>query len=178
MPLSEETLAKASSGDQSAFAELVRRHQAMVFSLAYHFLHDGALAEELAQEVFLQLYQSLSKIESPSHLQFWLRRVTSHRCIDWVRQHHQCSEVSMEGLPEPVAHVPSGDPVLARKLRRLVAALPERLRIVVTLRFQEDLLPSEIAEILEMPVNTVKSHLYRALELLHEKLRAMEKLPV
>jgi DNA-directed RNA polymerase specialized sigma24 family protein len=85
---------------------------------------------------------------------------------------------SMLELPEPTAPIPPGDPVLASKLRRLVAALPEKPRMIVTLRFQEDLEPSEIAEILEMPVNTVKSHLYRALDLLHEKLNALEKLPV
>jgi RNA polymerase sigma-70 factor, ECF subfamily len=176
--LSEETLAKAAKGDQIAFTELVRRHQAMVFSLAYHFLHDAAVAEELAQEVFFQLYCSLSKIESLSHLQFWLRRATSHRCIDCVRGNNHRSEISLEELPEPGAPTPSGDSLLARKLGRLVAALPEKPRIIVTLRFQEDLQPSEIAEILEMPVNTVKSHLHRAFELLHEKLNALEKLPV
>jgi len=178
MHLSEEMLAKAASGDQIAFTELVRQHQSMVFSLAYHFLHDGMLAEELAQEVFLQLYRSLAKIESLSHLKFWLRRVTGHRCIDWARSNNHRQEISLEELPEPAAPVANGDPVMAHRLRRLVAALPERLRIVVMMRFQEDLQPSEIAEILEMPVNTVKSHLYRALDLLHEKLSAMEKLPV
>jgi RNA polymerase sigma-70 factor (ECF subfamily) len=178
MHLSEETLAKAARGDQTAFAELVHQHQAMVFSLAYHFLHDGTLAEELAQEVFLQLYRSLVKIESLSHLKFWLRRVTGHRCIDWARRHNHRPEISLEDLPEPTAPVPPGDPVLAHRLRRLVAALPEKPRMVVTMRFQEDLQPAEIAEILEMPVNTVKSHLYRGLELLHQKLSALEKLPV
>jgi RNA polymerase sigma-70 factor (ECF subfamily) len=178
MHLSEETLAKAAGGDQIAFTELVRQHQAMVFSLAYHFLHDGGLAEELAQEVFLQLYRSLAKIESLSHLKFWLRRVTGHRCIDWARCNDHRFEISLEELPEPTAPIPPGDPVLASKLRRLVAALPEKPRMIVTLRFQEDLQPSEIAEILGMPVNTVKSHLYRALDLLHEKLNALEKLPV
>jgi RNA polymerase sigma-70 factor (ECF subfamily) len=169
-----ETLAKAAGGDQSAFTDLVHQYQAMVFSLAYHFLHDGASAEELSQEVFLQLYQSLPKIESPSHLQFWLRRVTSHRCIDWARRNNHRSGVSLNEVAEPAAPEPRGDPVLARKLRRLVATLPEKSRMIVTLRFQEDLQPTEIAEILEMPVNTVKSHLHRALELLHQKLTALE----
>lgn len=176
--LSEETLAKAVGGDQTAFTELVRQHQRMVFSLAYHFLHDGTLAEELAQEVFLELYRSLAKIESLSHLKFWLRRVTGHRCIDWARRNNHRPEISLEGLPEPAAPASPGDPILAQRLRRLVAALPAKPRLIVTMRFQEDLQPSEIAEILEMPINTVKSQLYRGLELLHQKLSALEKLPV
>jgi len=177
MHQTEETLAKAAGGDHNAFADLVRQHQTMVFSLAYHFLHDCAAAEELAQDVFLQLYRFLPKIESACHLLFWLRRVTSHRCIDWTRRNHR-SEISLNNVAEPAAPLTPGDPVLARKLRRLVATLPEKPRMILTLRFQEDLELSEIAEILEMPVNTVKSHLRRALELLHQKLNALENLLV
>ena len=66
----EEALAKAVEGDHLAFAWLVRRHQAMVFSIANHFLHDKALAEELAQDVFLQLYQHLDAIKCDTHLTF------------------------------------------------------------------------------------------------------------
>src|SRR2546430_13690775 len=99
MNLSQETLARATEGDQAAFAEIVRQHQAMVFSLAYHFLHDWSPAEELAQEVFLHLYKSLAKIESPSHLLFWLRKVTSHRCIDWLRRRPR-ADLSLEEARE------------------------------------------------------------------------------
>lgn len=174
----EETRARAARGDQAAFAEIVRQHQAMVFSLAYHFLHERSLAEELAQEVFLSLYQNLSKIESPAHLVFWLRKVTSRRCIDRARRHKLPPHLSLEDVPEPAAPTQVGDPMLARRLRRLVATLPEKPRMVITLRFQEDLQLAEIAEILEMPINTVKSHLQRSLAILQEKLTALEKLSV
>jgi RNA polymerase sigma-70 factor, ECF subfamily len=178
MHLTEETLARAARGDQEAFAEIVHQHQAMVFSLAYHFLNDVSLAEELAQEVFLQLYQSLSRIESPAHVLFWLRKVTSHRCIDWARRQNPRHQLSLEDIPELPAPVSPGDPMLARKLRQLVAALPEKSRMIVTLRFQEGLQLAEIAEVLEIPINTVKSQLQRSLAKLHEKVIAMEKLPV
>jgi RNA polymerase sigma-70 factor, ECF subfamily len=178
MHLTEEMLASAARGDQAAFAEIVHEHQAMVFSLAYHFLNDVSLAEELAQEVFLQLYQSLSKIESPAHLLFWLRKVTSHRCIDWARRQNTRRQLSLEDVPELPAPASTSDPILARKLRQLVAALPEKSRMIVTLRFQEGLQLAEIAEVLEMPINTVKSQLQRSLAKLHEKLIAVEKLPV
>ncbi len=178
MPLTEEILTRAARGEQTAFTQLVREHQSMVYSLAYHSLRDQPVAEELAQEVFLQLYRSLSKIESLSHLKFWLRRVTANRCIDSIRSQANRTEISWDELPEPVAPLEEDDPMLAHRLQLLVASLPQRLRLVVTLRFQEDLQLSEIAEVLEMPINTVKSHLRRALELLHGKLNAMEKLPV
>ena len=78
----DELLAQARTGSESAFAALVREHQAMVFGLAYHFLQSRAQAEELAQDVFLALHQNLPRVESARHLVFWLRRVTSNRCID------------------------------------------------------------------------------------------------
>ena len=86
-------LARSVTGDAQAFAELVREHQGMVFSIAYHFLQDRSLAEDLAQEVFLELYQSLDRIQSPAHLVYWLRRVTANRCIDHGRKKHRRREL-------------------------------------------------------------------------------------
>jgi len=170
MDLAAETLARAAEGDQGAFAEIVRGHQAMVYSLACRFLRDAALAEELAQEVFLDLYRHLATIESPEHLRFWLRRVTSHRCIDEGRRRQRRPELTVDEMPELGAMPPQRDPIMALTLQRLVAALPDKPRLVVTLRYQEDLEPAEIARVLDMPVNTVKSHLRRSLTLLREKV--------
>jgi RNA polymerase sigma-70 factor (ECF subfamily) len=152
------------------FASLVRQHQAMVFSIAWHFLHDRALAEELAQEVFLTLHQHLATLESPEHVLFWLRRVTSNRAVDVARRRQRRPMVSLDDVPEPVAVTASGDPLLGTALRKLVAALPEKARMVVILRYQEDLDPVEIAKVMGIPVGTVKSQLQRALALLREKL--------
>ncbi|HLG15239.1 MAG TPA: sigma-70 family RNA polymerase sigma factor [Blastocatellia bacterium] len=166
----EHVLARSAEGDQLAFAEIVRAHQSMVFGLAYHFVRDRSLAEELAQEVFLHLHQNLSSIKSPAHLTYWLRKVTSHRCIDLARRRRVRPQVSLEDVAEPVAENVSGDPMLSETLRRTIAALPEKPRMVVILRYQEDLEPAEIARVLGMPVNTVKSHLRRSLAMLREKL--------
>ncbi len=156
------------AGGMADFADLVREHQAMVFSIAYHYLHDRTAAEDVAQEVFLQLHRNLRKLQSSEHVEFWLRKVTAHRAIDYARRHRQ--EFSLEDTPELAADPPAADPLLARRLRQLVAALPEKARLVVILRYQEDLGPADIAKILEMPVNTVKTTLHRALAALHEKL--------
>ncbi|HZD93879.1 MAG TPA: RNA polymerase sigma factor [Candidatus Sulfotelmatobacter sp.] len=166
----ELALRSSVQGDTTAFAELVREHQGMVFSIAYHYLQDRSLAEDLAQEVFLELYQNLARIQSPDHLTFWLRRVTANRCIDQGRKKVRRRETALDETPEPAVANPVTDPLLLQRLQQSLAVLPERQRMVVILRFQEGLGPAEIAEALEMPVNTVKSTLHRSLEELRKSL--------
>jgi RNA polymerase sigma-70 factor, ECF subfamily len=151
------------------FATLVGDHQATVFSIALHYLHDRAAAEELAQDVFLQLHQHFAEFKTAEHVGYWLRKVTAHRCIDFSRRSRLRPRVGLEDAPEPATPATEGDPMLSEKLRRLVASLPEKARLVMILRFQEDLDPSDIAETLNMPVRTVKSHLQRSLAMLREK---------
>ena len=152
------------------FAEVLRANQSMVFSLAFHFLRDSAAAEEVAQDVFLRLYREMDNLESAKHVVFWLRKVTSHRCIDYARKRRSQFTVSLEDVAEPSIPEQHGDPLLSRRLRQLLATLPEKPRIVMVLRYQEDLTPEEISEVLEMPVGTVKSHLQRSLGMLREKI--------
>lgn len=166
----EETLARALKGDQSAFGAIVRKHQAMVFSLAKRFVANDSLAEELAQDVFLQLYQHRHTIRSQEHLVFWLRRTTSHRCIDLARRRRFSAEIDIEQAGEVVAKESCRDPFISELLQKVLLTLSENQRLVVILRYQEELAPGEIAEILEMPLATVKSHLRRALTILREKL--------
>ena len=171
----DRTLAMARSGDAAAFAVLVRRYQSMVYSLALHVLRSRAAAEDLAQEVFLELYRSLPRIESAAHVLSWLRRVTSHRCIDELRRPRHRMELPLDGVRERGASPPSQDPFLEARLQQLIARLPPRARMVVVLRYQEDLELSEIAEALEMPVNTVKSHLRRSMAVLRAGLMKQER---
>src|SRR5215813_6852124 len=95
--------------DAQDFADLVRRHQSMVFSIARHFLADRATAEELAQDVFLQLHASLPTLKSEEHVTFWLRKVTAHRCIDYQRR-RKLPQVSLEDAPEPSVSFCTPDP--------------------------------------------------------------------
>jgi RNA polymerase sigma-70 factor (ECF subfamily) len=171
--VTDETLAEAKAGSQPAFAAIVREHQAMVYGLAYNFVHSRHQAEEMAQEVFLSLHQHLDRMESPVHLVHWLRRVTSNRCIDSVRRLSYRFERTVGEIPEQAVDPRPADPWLAPLLQRAVAELPPHPRMIVTLRFQEDLQPIEIADVLGMPVNTVKSHLRRSMETLREKLEAL-----
>ena len=129
--------------DPERFEELVREHQAMVFSMACRYLRNRALAEEIAQDVFLQLYRKLPALESPDHVLHWLRWVTAHRLIDHSRHEKRRRQSPLEDAPEPAAVDPesNSDPLLADMLRELVAALPENARVVMILRYQEDLDP-------------------------------------
>ena len=162
-------LDRAREGDHDAFASVVAEHERMVFGIALHFFDDRAIAEELAQDVFLQLFQRLRDIESAAHLVFWLRQVTSRRCIDELRRKRPRG-VSLEAIAEIGAPAAHPDPLLDRRIRRLVAELPPAQRLVITLRYQEDLELAEIRQILGLPLNTVKSHLHRAVVALRNKL--------
>lgn len=158
----------AVSGDVDAFTELVKKHQSMVFSMAYAFLRDRSMAEEVAQDVFLELHRSMPTLQSPAHVTNWLRRVTAHRSID--RQRRSRPLWALDQVQEPAAPARQGDPMLAETLRQLIATLPDKPRLVMILRYQEDLETAEIGEILDMPLGTVKSHIQRSLKLLKDKL--------
>jgi RNA polymerase sigma-70 factor (ECF subfamily) len=141
----------------------------MVYSIAWHFLRDRAVAEELAQDVFLELHRNWSSMQSAQHVVFWLRKVTSRRSIDTVRRRKTRAETSLEEMAEPTALERVHDSMLSSYLERMVASLPEKQRVVIILRYQECMEPEEIAEMLEINVSTVKSQIARALELLRTK---------
>lgn len=166
----EAAIPRSTTGEPRRFADLVQEHQAMVFSMACRFLRNRALAEEIAQDVFLQLYRKLPALESPDHVLHWLRSVTAHRLIDYSRAQQRRPQLALGDLPELAAPANDPDPLLADSLRQMIAALPENARLVMILRYQEDLDPTDIAATLEMPLATVKSHLSRSLAVLREKL--------
>jgi len=169
---SGEMLARALAGDSEAFALIVRQHQRMVFSVVWNFFSDRSLAEDIAQDVFLQLFQSLRAIESDSHLLFWLRRVAIRKCIDHHRWRSKRRPVSLDDWIEEGETVEGPDVLALDKVRTLVTALPAKFRAVVVLRYLEDQTPDEMAETLGWPLNTVKSRLHRALKMLKDRMSA------
>jgi RNA polymerase sigma-70 factor, ECF subfamily len=178
----DEVFAAARAGDRAGFAALVRLHQGRVFSIGLRMLMDRALAEDLAQEVFLQLHHSLRSIESHQHLVFWLRQVTARRAIDRLRQEHRgrflrldessalLDAAAADGM---VAAGDGDDAFLRAQLQELIGRLAPMARAVLLLRYQEDLDPVEIARALEIPINTVKSHLKRSLNTLRARLSGL-----
>lgn len=158
------------SGITLEFRQIVEAHQSRVYSIAYRVLGDHGTAEEVAQDVFVELYRALKTITSDEHLTAWLRRVAVHRATDALRRRPRTLHGAAE-FEDWMAERPNGESSLplASEIERLLLVLPPAQRAVVLLRYQEDLLPIEIAETLGMPMATVKSHLQRALKLLRER---------
>jgi RNA polymerase sigma-70 factor (ECF subfamily) len=165
----DEQLAKARLGEKNAMGALVRAHQRSVYSLALRMLGTRDLAEDLTQDVFMQLNGNLNSIQSAEHLVFWLRKVTTNRAIDQLRRRARIELTSLDEDAAMFGTVDGGDPLLQRHLRLLLSALSPPARAVMLLRYQEDLDPVDIARTLDMPLNTVKSHLKRSLEELRQK---------
>jgi RNA polymerase sigma-70 factor (ECF subfamily) len=168
--LPDTLLTQARAGDAQAFAALVRAHQGSVFSIGLRMLDRRDAAEDLAQDVFLQLYRKLDGIESLEHLGFWLRRVAANLAIDWLRRRPYTTTQPLDESIQAPAPEPSGDPLMDRELQRLMNDLSPPARAVMLLRYQEDRDLAEIGTMLDMPVNTVKSHIKRSLTALRSRM--------
>ena len=151
------------------FESVVKQHQPMLYRVAFNFLRNVGAAEEVVQEVFLKLYKRLDTIESAEHIRAWLRRAVTRQCIDASRLGSRRKESQFEDLPEVVGETPEHDPLLNERLRRLVGSLPEQQRLIVILRYGEDLDSEEIGAILNMRPSTVRTQLQRALQVLRAK---------
>jgi RNA polymerase sigma-70 factor (ECF subfamily) len=151
------------------FEEIVRRHGGMAYGLALRFLGDRGLAEDVVQEAFVRLSENLGRVRSEAHLAPWLRRVTARLCIDELRKHGK-RFVQLESIPEPASDAGPSDFLQLERVRALVAGLPAKARMVLLLRYQEDMRPAEIARALGVPLFTVKSRLKRALAELREEM--------
>lgn len=155
---------------QDQFERLVDQHHAMVYSLALRMTGERGLAEEIAQDVFLELDRNLGKLETADHACWWLRRVTMSRATDALRRRRVRGMDLWVALDDQhgVQAEEKGSPLGAR-LEYLLTTLPEAQRAALVLRYQEDMLPEEIATLLDAPLATVKSNLQRGLKLLRAK---------
>ena len=161
---------------QPDFEQLVDEYQSMVFSLAMRMTGDHGLAEEIAQDVFLELDSHLTRIESPLHARFWLRRVTMSRTADTLRRRRvRGMDLWIEIEEKHAVQTEELTSPLSARLERLLMTLPEPQRAALVLRYQEDLTPEEIAATLNVPLATVKSQLQRGLKLLRAKAESQLK---
>lgn len=167
-------VARASKGnDNAAFAELVRRHQGKVRGLLLRLTNNATLADDLAQEVFLRAYRGLVGFEGRSRFSTWLYRIAYN-----VFLNHRTRTREHGSLPDDYEiHVsaPEGDLSpqrydLRRDLAEAITRLPDRYRAVVTLYYLQDVSYPEIAEVLDLPLGTVKTHLHRAKKLLRDHM--------
>src|SRR5436305_12500349 len=182
---------QALAGEQEAFEALVHRYSASLFSFIYHMLGNYDLSCDILQQVFLQLYLSLSTLRTDEPLKPWLFQVARNRCLDDIRQRTRrrtvhFSELEMGSDEEEMPlllNIPDGSPLpeeLAEQhdiqecLRQAIAALPPKFRDVVFLRYAAQLSFSEIGQALHMPTATAKTYFQRAKPLLCAYLQSTQ----
>lgn len=165
-----EIVAQCRSGDREAFASLVQKYQGKVLTLATRILDSHTEAEDLAQDIFVKVFQSLQEFRGASRFSTWLYRITVNQCLNYLRSGAHRRQALIPTAPkELVAPSPAGNPhwTLEQKERRaLVQAKLQELspdhRTIVVLRDIEGLSYEEIAEVLHLESGTVKSRLHRA----------------
>lgn len=169
------------SGDREAFAELVRRHQLHMLHLCRSLLGHPAEAEDAAQEIFLKAYASLQQFRADASFSTWLYRIASNYCLDQLRQKARRRTESLDAILErdgekiplllnaPPANLAS--PENWELAEHLLSSLPADYRLVLTLREAQGMRYQEIAETLDISIDSVKARLRRAREQLSQKLR-------
>ena len=176
-----ELVAAAAAGSRDAFDELVRRHQAAMLTLARVLTGGRADADDLAQEVFVRAWRSLRGFRGESSFRTWLHRVainvvrTSQAKQGRLRRLFAAPAERDEGAFDPPAVAEGVDTVLARReiIDRALSALPDELRVPVTLRDLQGLEYKEIAALLGVPIGTVESRIFRARQRLRPLLESL-----
>jgi RNA polymerase sigma-70 factor (ECF subfamily) len=161
------------SGEKELFRRLVARHQKAVYSMGRSFFHNREDASDFVQEVFLKVYRSLPCFEGRSRFSTWLYTIAYNTAVNGVsRRREYQSLAEHEGAVEPDSPERKAVREAAREaVLTAVGELPERYRVCVDMFFFYDRSYHEIEAITGFPVNTIKSHVFRAKKLLREKLK-------
>ena len=172
----------AQSGDRNAFSELVRNHAQGVMNVIYRMCGDVHIAEDAAQETFIQAWLHLSTYRPQTSLRNWLYRIAINAATDILRKEKRILPNSMEdlqltdGQPGPELLVSQQERIVL--VQKAVLSLPEASRVVLVLREYEGLSYQEISSTLDIPIGTVMSRLNYARKLLKDKLEQKFVLPV
>jgi RNA polymerase sigma-70 factor (ECF subfamily) len=185
IPPSEDLMARIAKGDQDAFEILVNRHQPSVLNLIYRFIGDRTQAKDLAQEVFIRVWQAAKTYKPEAKFTTWLYRITANLCLNELKssrrrrlfqflrfgedQENTIEEVLVDASPSPEDLLLSREQ--SRRISDALQSLPENQRMALILKRYDDLSYEEIARILNCSVSAVESLLFRAKRTLQEKLR-------
>jgi RNA polymerase sigma-70 factor (ECF subfamily) len=174
-----ELIAQAMTGDERAYRALLVKYEHAVYNICYKMVRDREEARDLSQEAFTKVFSMLDRYNPAYAFSNWLLKITSNLCIDAMRKRR----VDTLPMDEPIRssggdierQYPSPrdtpDKTLIKKermamLSRAIDALPAHYRIMIVLRHQEDLSYDDIAEVLDIPLGTVKARIHRAREML------------
>lgn len=172
----EATLAAlAIAGDDSAYGELVRRRHSQIRNLLRRLCRDPALADDLAQQSFLQGWRRLGSLQAPAAFGGWLRKIAVNT---WLQHGRTRAEQTLSAEPS-VSERDSGEPTVAERvdLDRALAQLAPDVRLCVALAYGEQMSHREIAAAAGIPLGTVKSHIARGATRLRALLSAYEATP-
>jgi RNA polymerase sigma-70 factor, ECF subfamily len=174
-------VSRSKAGDQDAFALLVQRHQRRVFNLVFRMLQQYEEANEVTQDAFFAAWQGLPSFRGDARFSTWLYRIAYNCALKQLEQRKRDdalqAAIQMENV-EPNEHV--GEDLVEvhdrqEFVREHLSTLPAKYRIVLVLRHLQEMTYEEMAEILMMPIGTIKTHLFRARNLLKERLEAFEQ---
>jgi RNA polymerase sigma-70 factor (ECF subfamily) len=160
----------AIAGDDNAYGELVRRRQNAIRQLFRRLCRDPALADDLAQQTFLQAWRTVATLKSPGAFGGWLRRLAINTWLQGVRaERPMTSTAEFDELPDE-----SSQPTLSEQLDldSALATLPPDVRLCITLAYAERMSHREICEASGLPLGTVKSHITRGAARLRKLLGA------
>lgn len=166
-------------GDSAAFRVIVEEYGRMVTHIVSRMVYDRTEREDLTQDVFLRLYESLGRFEFKSKLSTYVARIAYNTCLNFLEKRRPSlfedefpERGGVESCPGPAAHpdVLAHRSGVAEILGREIAALPVRHRTALTLFHIHSLSYEEIGEVMGLPEGTVKSYLFRARKALHERL--------
>lgn len=182
--ISEETIIRrCQDGDHQAFNLLVQRYQKLVYNFIYRLAPNWRDVDDLAQEVFIRVYKSISMLKEAKQFKSWLHRIVINLYYDEIRKRRRVKEVDLEDNPKieaEVLHTASSgnNPIrsleekeLERVLQKAMNRLSPDYKVAIMLREIQGLSYEEIAQTLKCSVGTVKSRIFRARELLKEELR-------
>ncbi|MEM9353179.1 MAG: sigma-70 family RNA polymerase sigma factor [Planctomycetota bacterium] len=177
----EQLVAAAAAGDQQAYGALVERHQARLYNTLYRVMHSADDALDISQEAFVQAYLKLDSFRRDSRFYTWLYRIAMNLALSALRKRKNTAsieDIRSRGAPDPVDPLASPDERLdgaerVAVLERALSMLGEQPRQILVLRELEEFTYEQIAEVLDVPVGTVRSRLFRARAQLKEQLRVL-----
>lgn len=180
-----ELMLRVKQGDGTSFGVLLEKHRASVTHFVYRLVQEQAVAEELAQEVFLRVYRSRASYEPTAKFKTWLFRIATHLALNWIRdERHERGTERLDDVPAdvPARQVSDRRPsvedqlvyqVKLAEIRRAVATLPDKQRAAVLMHKYEEMEYAQIAKVLGCSESAVKSLLFRAYESLRARLAHM-----
>ena len=182
-----KTIRRCKRGEEAAFQEILERYRGPIYNLCYRMSRNPEDARDLAQEVFIKVFSLLDRFDEEYAFSSWLFRIATNHCIDHLRR-NRLRFLSLDGMSGPdgeeyevqiPADTPGPDIVLQRKealerLAEVIADLPPHYQAITLLRHDQQLSYEEIAEVLQLPLGTVKARIHRARNLIQQMLKARD----